>query len=125
MKDMENDKWLKDLFSEQPEADLSFRFESKLMQRIVALETEQAEHRRARTRKLELLFGILGSALAVVGIVFAFAFFGWYKPLVSSCHELVNRFSSMRADVVVVVSVAAVFMLLVADLFARKYLTKR
>ena len=125
MKDMENDKWLKDLFSEQPEADLSSRFESKLMQRIVALETEQAEHRRARTRKLELLFGILGSAVAVVGIVFAFAFFGWYKPLASSCHELVNRFSTMRADVVVVVSVAAVFMLLVADLFARKYLTKR
>lgn len=122
---MENDKWLKDLFSEQPEADLSSRFESKLMQRIVALETEQAEHRRARTRKLELLFGILGSAVAVVGIVFAFAFFGWYKPLASSCHELVNRFSTMRADVVVVVSVAAVFMLLVADLFARKYLTKR
>lgn len=122
---MENDKWLKDLFSEQPVADLSSRFESKLMQRIVALETEQAEHRRARTRKLELLFGILGSAVAVVGIVFAFAFFGWYKPLASSCHELVDRFSTMKADVVVVVSVAAVFMLLVADLFARKYLAKR
>ncbi|OJU51860.1 MAG: hypothetical protein BGN96_07665 [Bacteroidales bacterium 45-6] len=125
MKNIENDKWLKELFSEQPEANLSSRFESKLMQRIAVLEVEEAENQKARTRKMELVFGILGSAISVIGIVFAFAFFGWYKPLASSLHELANQFSTMRANMSVVVPIAAIFMLLVADLFARKYLSNK
>jgi uncharacterized membrane protein len=125
MNNIENDKWLKDLFSEQPEADLPSRFESRLMQRIVSLEAERAEQQKARNRKLELVFGVIGSLLSAVGIVFAFAFFDWYKSLASSLHDLMNQFSTMRANVLVVVPIATVFMLLVADLFARKYLTKK
>ncbi|MBP1616952.1 MAG: hypothetical protein H6Q14_779 [Bacteroidetes bacterium] len=125
MKNIEEDKWLKDLFSEQPETDLSSRFESKLMQRIVVLEAEQTEKREVRNRKLELVFGVLGSVLSAVGIVLAFAFFGWYKPLASSWHELMDQFSTMKMDAVVILPIAIIFMLLIFDLFARKYMERR
>jgi hypothetical protein len=124
MKDIEEDKWLKDLFSERPEIDLSSRFESKLMQRIVVLEAEQAEKREVRNRKLELAVGVFGSVLSAVGIVLAFAFFGWYKPLASSWHELMNQFSTMKVDVVMMLPIAVIIMLLIFDLFARKYMER-
>lgn len=124
MKEELDDRWLRDLFSEQPEADLPAFFESKLMQRISALEDGQRVATQKRKRMRLFMSGILGGTAGLGAVVFAFVFFGWYKPLVLSFGELAHKLSMVKPDFVVVAPMAAIFFLLVGDLFARKYLTK-
>lgn len=124
MKEMDNDKWLKNLFSEQPEKIPSFRFENSLMQRIDAMEREKVAIRERKNKKTELLVSVLATVAALVTIVVLFVSCGWSELFLTSWNRVKLLFTGMPVNPMVVASISAVFFVLIGDLFIRKYLSK-
>lgn len=117
---MANDKWLKDLFSEQSEANLPSDFEVSLMQRINVLEAEKQKKRQ----RLTIFLSVAGAVVSAVGIIVAFLIFGWAESIGLSMSRLACQFAMMKYNAVTIVPIAAIFFLLFADLFVRKVLSK-
>jgi hypothetical protein len=124
MKEIDDEKWLKNMFSEQPERELSPGFEASLISKIKLLETERQEKEQLRQQKRVFWSATISSVVAAAAIVFAFSYFGWYKPLAASANEIAHQFGMMKLDLVVLIPILSIFMLLVGDLLARRYLEK-
>lgn len=116
----EDDNWLRDAFSELPEPKLSPNFESRLMLKITQVEAERIQQQSLNERKLERILGVASVAFFAVVTIFVFAFFGLYKPFVVSLKNM-----SIDMNLIIVGPVLSVSLLLIGDLLARKYLSRK
>ena len=116
----ENDKWLRNLFSEQSDKDPSMRFEADLMRRIRLLEEES----RRKKRRMGILLSAFGVLASTIGSVVLFLLLGWSESLASSMSNLLRQFASLKFDSLALIPMFVIVMLLIVDLFARKIFLK-
>ena len=116
MENTDSEKWLRDLFSEENEPRLSSNFETNLMKKIASYEAKRVKKRQL----LNVIIGVLSALVSLIAIIMVFTVFGWYKPF----ENLLSDFSSLQFNYLTIIPFVSISILLIADLFIRKYLSK-
>ena len=116
MENTDSEKCLRDLFSEENEPRLSSNFETNLMKKIASYEAKRVKKRQL----LNVIIGVLSALVSLIAIIMVFTVFGWYKPF----ENLLSDFSSLQFNYLTIIPFVSISILLIADLFIRKYLSK-